>query len=221
MKQNKKTRVFIVDDHPVLRHGIKMLIDTEKSMEFSGESDEVGDAMKQINKLKPDIVIVDLSIDGQLSGFDLIKAIAHRYPRMGILVLSMHDEKAYAERSLKAGATGYIMKNKAHKYVINAINKIREGGIYLSEDMYESIVAKTLHGTADSANDPVETLSDREFEVFQMIANGLNTKEISSKMNLKISTIDSHKRHIREKLNLSTTQKLVIFASEWAKTHIK
>lgn len=211
-----KTKIIIVDDHPVVRQGMKMFIETDNSFEVCGEASNTEEAIKLINDLSPDVAIIDLSLGEEKSGLDLIKAIKQRFQSIKSLVLSMHDEELYAERALKAGARGYVMKKEAQENIIRAIKKIISGGIYLSENISEKILNEMICGSHENISDPSKLLSNREFEIFQFIGQGLNSKEISIRMNITKNTVDSHKRHIKEKLNLKNSTELMKKAVEFS-----
>jgi DNA-binding NarL/FixJ family response regulator len=208
-------KIIIVDDHPVVRQGIKMFIESEKHFIVCGEAGNANDAIKQINKNNPDVVIVDISLEGETSGLELIKAIRNRFPNVYTLVLSMHEESRYAERALKAGARGYIMKKEAQEKIMVAINKILDGGVYLSQTLSDKFITKFLHGNTEE-NNPINILTDKEFEIFRFIAEGLSSKEIAKRLNLSKNTIDSHKRNIKEKLQLRNSAELMKKAVEWS-----
>ena len=215
----KKTaiRVLIVDDHPIVRQGLAQLINQETDLMVCGESESAHHAIDAIGTLKPDIVIVDISLGGT-SGIELVKNIKVRYPKLLILVHSMHDETLYAERLLRAGASGYIMKQEATERVLTAIRKVLGGEIYLSEKMSAKMMQQLVGGKTASTGSPIERLSDRELEVFGLIGQGHGTRQIAEKMHLSVKTIESHRAHIKEKLNLKNANELVLHAIQWQGT---
>lgn len=204
-------RIFLIDDHPIVREGMERLISKEPDMEVCGESDGGENTLSGLEKASPEVVVLDLSLQDS-SGFDLIHVIQHHLPKAAIIVLSMHDENLYAERTLRAGASGYIMKQEAPAKVLDAIRKVADGHIYVSEQ----ISKRLLQGIVKPGNDsPVATLSDREFQVFQFIGEGLSHQNIADKLNLSIKTIESHVERIKNKLGLGSGRELLRRAMEW------
>ena len=203
-----------MDDHPVVRQGLKLLINQEPELTVCGEAENQQKAFAAIQEQHPDIAIIDLSL-AHSSGIDLIKNIKLRCPNLPILVLSMHDESLYAERALRAGARGYIMKQEAPEKVITAIRQVLQGSIYVSEKMG----VKMLHSYIDSPKTPitssVELLSDRELEVFQLLGKGLGTRQIAEKLNISIKTVEAYRANIKVKLNLKNSAELVQHAIHW------
>lgn len=215
-RRTMKRKIVIIDDHPALRQGLRIFIDSDSDFEICGEAEDSNSAIKILNEVNPDIAIVDISLESELAGLDLVRAISSRFPKVNILVLSMFDENIYAERCLRAGAKGYIMKSEAQEKILMAIKRIISGKIYLSEDIASIILEKLIHGNKDSQLDPVGNLSDKEFEVFQFVGKGLSSREIAREMNLSKNTIESHKRHIKEKLRLKGAHELIKFSSQWS-----
>lgn len=205
-------KVLLVDDHPIVRHGIRRLIEKEPGLQVCGEAEDVADALTLIENDPPDIIVLDLSLKNS-SGFDLILDVKQRWGDMRILVLSMYNEDVYAERVLRAGASGYIMKQEAPKKVITAIWAVLNGSIYVSD----KVSANILHHMAGkrTTTTAVDNLSDRELQVFQMIGEGLTHQQIADKLMLSIKTIESHVEHIKEKMNVSTGRELLQRAIEW------
>jgi DNA-binding NarL/FixJ family response regulator len=213
-----KFRVFLVDDHPITREGIGMLINQEPNLEVCGETDSAPKALELINQLSPDMAVIDISLKS-MSGIELMKNIKTLRSELPVLVMSMHDEGLYAERALRAGARGYIMKNEASDRIRTAIHRVLAGELYLSDRMKE----KMLHRLVSSKKNEevvssVELLSDREMEVFQLIGNGFSTKQIASKLNLSVKTIDSYREHLKLKLPLEHGSDLVRYAIQWVKS---
>lgn len=213
-KETKKLQVLVVDDHPVLRQGLKLLINQEPDLMVCGEAENPQQAFTAIKEKHPDIAIIDLSL-AQSSGIDLIKNIKSRYPRLPILVLSMHEESLYAERALRAGARGYIMKKEAPEKVITAIRKVLEGSLYVSEAMGDKLLNQFVGRKSATVSSPVELLSDRELDVFQLIGKGLGTRQIAEKLNISIKTVEVYRANIKEKLNLKSSAELVQHAIHW------
>lgn len=218
MTLSKITKIYIVEDHPIFRKGLVQLINNEANFEVCGESEESIDAINKIKKIKPDFVIVDISLKDS-SGIELIKDIRLHFPDINILVLSMHDEKIYAERVLREGAKGYMMKQEAPEIVIKAINHILDGKIYVSEEMASALMAKAVDGKKVGEENITDILSNRELQVFQMIGRGNSTREIASKLNVSIKTIENHRAHIKEKLDLKNSIELLQKATLWIKTN--
>ncbi len=213
-KETKKLRVLVVDDHPVLRQGLKLLINQEPDLMVCAEAENLQQAFTAIREERPDIAIIDLSL-AQSSGIDLIKNIKPRYPDLPILVLSMHEESLYAERALRAGARGYIMKKEAPEKVISAIRKVLEGSLYVSEAMGDKLLHQFVSRKSATVSSPVELFSDRELEVFQLIGKGLGTRQIAEKLNISIKTVEVYRANIKEKLNLKSSAELVQHAIHW------
>ena len=209
-----KADILIVDDHPIVRQGLAELIDHEDDLVVCGQAEDAHQAMKAVKELKPDMAIVDISLK-ETSGMELIKDIKAQYPNLPILALSMHDESLYAERALRAGARGYIMKAEATEKVILAVRKILSGQIYISEKMASKMMQKLVGGSTEISTSPVERLSDRELEVFQLIGKGFGTRQISERLYLSIKTIETYRAHIKEKLNLSDAAELLQYAIQW------
>jgi DNA-binding NarL/FixJ family response regulator len=208
-----KRRLFLVEDHPVTREGFAQLINYQSDLQVCGQAGSAAKAIVGIETLAPDAVIVDLSL-AESNGLELIKHFKARYPSLGILVLSTHDESLYAERALRAGARGYVMKQAPTSEVMKAIRQVLAGELYLSDAIRTKLVHKQLHHGHQRGSD-VERLSDRELEVFEMIGHGHTTRQISSKLHLSVSTVETHRAHIKEKLRLTNAVELVRRAVEW------
>jgi DNA-binding NarL/FixJ family response regulator len=202
-------RILIVEDHPIMRSGLVQLISQEKEFVVCGQFEEAGSAFGAIEKLKPDAAIIDLSLKAS-SGLELIKSIKAAYPKLIMLVLSMYDEAIYAERVLRAGAAGYVMKQEATEKVLVALRKVLGGGIYLSEKMSSKFMHQLVGGgKAANGGSLIERLSDRELEVFGLIGEGRGTRQIADQLHLSVKTVESHRAHIKEKLNLRSATELV------------
>ncbi len=209
-----KKNILIVDDHPIVRRGFTQLIDQEPDLKVCGEAENVQEAMQAIADYKPDMVIVDISLKDS-NGIDLIKIIADKYEGMPVLVVSMHDESVYAERVVRAGAKGYLMKQEADEVVIAAIRRILKGGLYLSEKINEKILLNLSSHRQKSEDSPVARLSDRELEVFRMIGQGRGTRQIAEALHLSIKTVESYRARIKDKLYLESGNELVLQAILW------
>jgi DNA-binding NarL/FixJ family response regulator len=217
--QRSKRSVLIVDDHPVVRQGLAQLINQEKDLEVRGYAEDAFQAMQAIKDVRPDMVIVDISLK-DTSGMDLIKDVKIQYPNLPILILSMHDESLYAERALRAGAKGYIMKHEATEQVITAIRRVLAGQIYVSDTMAAKMVTKLATGAAQPSASPVESLSDRELEVFRLIGEGHKTRDVADKLHLSVKTIETYRAHIKEKLGFKDGNELFRFAVEWVNSEM-
>jgi DNA-binding NarL/FixJ family response regulator len=206
-----KNRVFIVDDHPIVRQGLTQLINEEDDLTVCGDAGDITHALQAVAECQPDIVIVDLTLqDG--SGIRLVEDLLFSRPGLLILVLSMHDESIYAERCLKAGAKGYIMKQDPPEKVLFAIKKVLNGQIYVSKDLEEIFLNRFISSEFKSYTSPVERLSNRELEVFHLIGQGLKTLEIADKLNLSVKTIETYIEHIKKKMNFRDFRELFMHA---------
>src|SRR5271163_1542119 len=203
----KKT-VFVVDDHPLLRQGLALLINQQQDLEVCGEAEEAQAAMRAIAQRRPDILIVDISLNGP-DGLDLLKTIRASYPELPVLILSMHDEAIYAERALRARANGYIMKQEATEKVLVAVRRILGGDIYLSDRMANKLLHQYISGASPDMNSRLSALSDRELEVFRLIGEGRSTRQIAEKLHLSIKTVETYQAHIKDKLSLRSGRELV------------
>jgi len=211
-------RVLIVDDHPIVRQGLAQLINQADDLQVCGQAEDSYQAMQAIKTLTPDMVIVDISLK-DTSGMELIKDIKVQYADMPILTLSMHDEGVYAERALRAGARGYIMKQEATERVITAIRRVLAGEMYVSDTVAAKMVSKLASGAGSTS--PLESLSDRELEVFRLIGEGHGTREVAEKLHLSIKTIETYRAHIKEKLGFKNANELFRAAVEWVNSEQK
>jgi DNA-binding NarL/FixJ family response regulator len=212
--ERKRSRVLVVDDHPLLRLGITSLIEEEDDLEVCGQASGYSEALTLISKEMPDIAIVDLSIkDG--SGLELIPTLRTAMPELKILVSSMHDESLFAERCLKAGALGYVNKSEVPAKLIQAIRRVLEGRIYLSDEMSERMLQNATQASTGVGESPIDTLSNREIEVFEMIGRGLSTKQIAEQIHLSIKTVETYRENIKHKLKLGGGNELVRYAVHW------
>jgi DNA-binding NarL/FixJ family response regulator len=207
-------RLLIVDDHPMMRNGLAQLIDNEGDLKVGAEADTAGQALNAIAKQKFDLALVDISLPDK-NGLELIKDIRTLKPELPILVVSMHDEMIYAERVLRAGARGYIMKQEGGQKFLAAIRQVLAGKVFVSEKMSARILENFSGNQPENSGSPVKRLSDREFEVFQLIGQGIGTREIAGRLHLSIKTVEVHRANIKEKLSLTTATELVRFAVRW------
>jgi DNA-binding NarL/FixJ family response regulator len=215
MRSPEKRRVLIVDDHPIVRQGLAQLIEQEQDLTVCGQAENAHDAMRGIEDLNPDLVVVDITLK-ETSGMELIKDIKISHPSLPVLTLSMHDEAIYAERALRAGAKGYIMKQEAIEKVVTAIRRVLAGDVYISDDMATKMVSKMVGRDADKGVSPVERLSDRELEVFRLIGEGFGTREMAEKLRLSVKTIETYRAHIKDKLGLQDANEMLRAAIQWA-----
>ena len=207
-------RVFLVDDHPLVRESLANLIEQQPDLRVCGEADGTVSALVAIGAAQPDIAIIDLSL-GERSGLELIRDLRHAHPHVAVLVLSMHDESLYAERALRAGARGYIMKREATRNVILAIRRVLAGKIAVSDRLAETLAEKLVSGAPPGPRSPVELLSDRELEVFRWVGEGRTTRQIAESLHLSAKTVQAYHARIKEKLGLTTANELLREAVRW------
>jgi DNA-binding NarL/FixJ family response regulator len=207
-------RVLIVDDHPIVRQGLRRVMENEEDLTVCGEAETARDARIAIRELNPDIVIADISLK-QGDGIELVRDVRAHHPQLPILVLSMHDETIYAERMLSAGANGYIMKQAASEQFLVSLRRVLDGGIYVSEAVGNNMIQKFAAGGSYISANPIDRLSNRELQILHMIGKGLSTRETAHALNLSIKTVESHRQRIKRKLNLSTGTQLVQYAVSW------
>ncbi len=211
--------IIIVEDHPIFRMGMKEMIEHESDMSVCGEACDVIGALKLIREKRPDIVIVDLSLK-ESNGLDIVKEIADYHKPMACLVLSMHDEALHAERCIMAGAKGYIMKQEASESVIVAIRRIMDGHIHVSPTIMSHILNSFQRQPDMLHESPLKRITDREFEIFQLIGRGMSSKQIANQLNISVKTIGTYRERIKEKLNLKSAGELVRYAVIWVETGI-
>ncbi len=223
IKVSNKTKinVLIIDDHPVVREGLKNIINSETDLFVCGEYGDGYLALENIKQTKTDVIILDISLK-DISGLDLIPIIRKKYPKVPILILSMHDEDIYAKRVLKAGAQGYIMKIEAQEKLISAIRKVTGGDIYVSDNIVKNILLQSINPKKINTNIlSIDCLTNRELEVFKLIGQGNSTRKIAEKLLLSIKTIETYKEHIKEKMNLNNATELIQAAVLWTKNNNK
>lgn len=212
-----KQQLLIVDDHPMMREGLAQLINNEPDLAVCGKAGSSSEALDLVEKFKPALVIVDISLPDK-SGLELIKDLHALHAGLPVLVISMHDESLHAERALRAGARGYIMKQEGGEKLMEAIRQVLTGHIYVSSKMSERILEIFSGIRTKSSRSPIESLTDREFEVFSLIGQGLGTREIARRLNLSIKTVEVHRANIKQKLNLKGATELVRHAVRWVET---
>jgi DNA-binding NarL/FixJ family response regulator len=206
---------MVVDDHPIVRQGLAMMINREPDLFVCAEAEEAMSAMQSILSAKPDLLIVDISLNGP-DGIDLLKNIRISHPTLPVLILSMHDETIYAERALRAGANGYIMKQEATDKVLTALRRILGGEIYVSDRIANKLLRHYVNGSGHLRGSSVSDLSDRELEVFRLIGGGHSTRQIAEELHLSIKTVESYQAHIKEKLSLRSSRELMQRAVQWS-----
>ncbi|MFI5166328.1 MAG: response regulator [Thermoanaerobaculales bacterium] len=209
-----KARIFLVDDHPLVREWLTNLIHQQPDLIVCGEAEDAAQALPGIAESKPDLAVVDISLEGS-SGIELIKGIKALKPPVAVIVLSMHDENLYAERALRAGARGYIMKRETAKRIIVAIRQVLQGKLYLSERLMALFAEKFVDGRVPAGEPSVELLSDRELEVFQLLGQGHDTRQIAERLHVSLKTIQTFCARIKEKLDLSSATELLREAIRW------
>jgi DNA-binding NarL/FixJ family response regulator len=210
----KPARILIVDDHPIVRHGLAQLINDEPDLVVCGSAATPSEALSATDTTAPDLVVVDLAL-GDDSGLELIKALRAHHPDLRILVLSMHDEVYYADRVLRAGAMGYVMKQEPAERMIAAIHQVLGGSVFLSEAMAASLLTRMVGERKVDGGSLLERLTDRELQVLEYIGKGLGTRQIAEKLHLSIKTVENYREHLKSKLNLKSSAELVRYAVRW------
>lgn len=208
------TRILLVDDHPLLRQGIALTLEAEPDLEVAGQAGDAEEAVALFEEVDPDLVITDISLPG-VNGLELLKNLLTLRPDLPVLVVSRHDEELYAERAVRAGARGYVSKVAAGDQIVTAVRRVLRGGIHLSEDLKDRMLFGAASGTKDPTQTPLEVLSDRELEVFEMTGRGLPTREISERLHLSVKTVESYRSRIKAKLGLANGTELMKHAVTW------
>jgi DNA-binding NarL/FixJ family response regulator len=215
--RQEKRRILLVDDHPIVREGLVELILRRKDLEVCGVTGNGHEAFELVRRLKPDLAVIDIALNG-VSGIELLKALKLEVPQLALLVLSMYDEGLYAERALRAGALGYIMKQEASELILKAIDSALKGEVYLSDRMKEKLLHHLVEAPTGKEGFSVDRLSDRELEVFQLIGNGFATRQIAERLHLSIKTIESYRESLKQKLQFKHGAELVQQAIRWARS---
>ena len=217
----RKSRVFLVDDHPLVREGLANLINGQKDLIVCGEAEDSAGAISGIAKTKPDVALVDISLKNE-SGLELVKNLESQFPLVAWIVLSMHDEALYAERALRAGARGYVMKRESTKSVLASIRRVMEGGVYVSERVVNSMARRFSSSPKRVESTPVERLSDRELEIFRLLGQGRTTAQIAEDLHLSLKTVQAYCARAKEKFGVSSLGELLRAAIRWEDaTHLK
>jgi DNA-binding NarL/FixJ family response regulator len=211
-------RVFLVDDHPAIREAIRDRIEETIDIEVCGEAESSDEAFRQIEKMTPDVAVVDISLK-DAHGLDLVQNIQSQHSDVQIVVFSMYDEEVYAERAVRAGASGFLMKSEPTKSLIEAIRTVHDGEVYLSRRMASRILNRVARGESDGAQFPIDELTDRELAVFQMLGEGYSVEEIQDRLNLARKTIETYRRRAKEKLDFDSVSQLLQYAVQWNAAH--
>ncbi len=206
--------MLVVDDHPLFRKGVVQLLNDEPDIEVRAQAGTSTEALSAVRRNNVDLAVIDISLEGGPDGIELTKSIRAERPRLPVLILSMHDETLYAERALRAGARGYVMKREALDQFITAVRTVLRGEIFISPSMSNRMVYDHIHG-GDYSRSPVDRLSDRELEVLQLIGKGHDVRDIANGLHLSTKTVEAHRAHIKEKLNLANAREVVRFATNW------
>jgi DNA-binding NarL/FixJ family response regulator len=215
-KPKNRARVLIVDDHPAVREALALRIGRHSDLEVCGEAADTGEALRLVGETRPDVAVIDISLKTG-NGIDLIKRIRDRNDHVRILVWSMHSESLYAERALRAGAMGYINKDQATDRIVEAVRRVLEGKVWLSEVMAERMLQRAVGARRQEATpSPLDALADRELEVFRLIGQGAKTAEIAERLHLSVKTVETYRDRIRQKLDLDDGTKLAHYAAQWA-----
>jgi DNA-binding NarL/FixJ family response regulator len=217
MGNSFKKSIVIVDDHPLMRKGLSQTLETDPIFEVIEQLDRGEELIQKMDELNPELIIVDVSLPG-MSGLELVKHIISQREDQKILVVSRHDESLYAERVIRAGAKGYVMKLEAGEVLLKAARKVLNGGIYVSEEVSERLLMGMARGQKEVMESPIEKLSDRELEVFELTGKGNSTREIAEKLHLSVKTVESYRARIKTKLNLENATELMVHAVKWVET---
>jgi len=217
----RKSRVFIVDDHPLVREGLTNLINGQDDLIVCGEAKDSAQAINGIGKARPHVALIDISLENE-SGLELVKQLKTQFPQVALIILSMHDEALYAERALRAGAQGYVMKHETSKSVLASIRRVLEGGVYVSERIVKRMALKLTSSRKPIISSPVERLSDRELEIFRLLGQGRTTSQIAADLNLSLKTVQAYCARAKEKFGVASLTELLHAAIRWDdSSHVK
>lgn len=214
---DNKKKILIVEDHPIVRRGFASLINHEPDLVVCGDAEDVHGALEAIDRCQPDLVLIDIFLKDS-SGIDLIKTLQERCKGLPVLVVSMHEESLYADRVIRAGAMGYVMKREAEQTIVTAIRRILEGRVYLSDRMQERVLLSYSGRRTEAARSPLEALSDRELEIFERLGHGQSIRKIAEDLHLSVKTVDAHRAHIKEKLALESSTEVLQHAVRWVQS---
>jgi DNA-binding NarL/FixJ family response regulator len=217
----RKSRVFVVDDHPLVREGLTNLINGQDDLTVCGEAKDSAQAINGIGKARPNVALIDISLENE-SGLELLKQLKTQFPQVALIILSMHDEALYAERALRAGAQGYVMKHETSKSVLASIRRVLEGGVYVSERIVKRMALKLTSSRKPIITSPVERLSDRELEIFRLLGQGRTTSQIAADLNLSLKTVQAYCARAKEKFGVASLTELLHAAIRWDdSSHVK
>jgi len=217
----RKSRVFIVDDHPLVREGLTNLINGQDDLIVCGEAKDSAEAINGIAKARPDVALIDISLENE-SGLELVKQLKTQFPQVALIILSMHDEALYAERALRAGAQGYVMKHETSKSVLASIRRVLGGGVYVSERIVKRMALRLTSSRQPITSSPVERLSDRELEIFRLLGQGRTTSQIAGDLNLSLKTVQAYCARAKEKFGVASLTELLYAAIRWDDaSHVK
>ena len=217
----RKSRVFIVDDHPLVREGLTNLINGQDDLIVCGEAKDSAQAINGIAKARPDVAFIDISLENE-SGLELVKQLKTQFPQVALIILSMHDEALYAERALRAGAQGYVMKHETSKSVLASIRRVLGGGVYVSERIVKRMALRLTSSRQPITSSPVERLSDRELEIFRLLGQGRTTSQIAGDLNLSLKTVQAYCARAKEKFGVASLTELLYAAIRWDDaSHVK
>jgi len=217
----RKSRVFIVDDHPLVREGLTNLINGQDDLIVCGEAKDSARAVNGIAKARPDVAVIDISLENE-SGLELVKQLAGQFPQVSLIILSMHDETLYAERALRAGARGYVMKHETSKSVLASIRRVLGGGVYVSERIVNRMALRLTSSRQPATSSPIERLSDRELEIFRLLGQGRTTSQIAGDLNLSLKTVQAYCARAKEKFGVASLTELLRAAIQWDDaSHVK
>lgn len=214
-----RKRILLVDDHPMTRYGMAQLLRQQCEFEVCGEADTAHRALAAVESLQPDLVLADLTMPGK-HGLEFVKDMRAMHPEVAVLVVSMHDETLYAERVLKAGGRGYVMKHVGGKELLRAVRRVLDGHVYLSNVMAEKALDAFSDRRSQTSDSVIGQLTDRELQVFQCLGQGMTSREIGQQLHMGVKTVETHRRHVREKLNLKTGPELIKFAVRWVSSQL-
>jgi len=215
-----KHRIFIIDDHPLVREGLTNLINRHDDLMVCGEAEDSAEAIAGIARTQPDVAVIDISLKNE-SGLELVKNLQSQFPAVGLIVLSMHDEALYAERALRAGARGYVMKRETTKSVLTAIRRVLEGSVYISQRVVNSMARRFVLSDKELPSSPVEQLSDRELEIFRLLGQGCTTSQIADDLHVSLKTVQAYCARAREKFGVNSFGELIRLAVRWDVAHVK
>lgn len=218
-REPRKARVLVVDRHPIERHGLWHLVNAQQDLEVCGEADTAAEAMAAVERATPDLVVMDLTL-GQADGFALIRSLRELSPALPILVVSGRGDLLFAERALRAGARGYVTRDDAVEAILETIRQLLKGAVYVAPSVSAQMVQRLAGGEGENGRSAFHTLTDRELQVLNLLGQGRTTREVAGVLGVSVKTVDSHRHHIKKKLNLRTGSELVRYAVQWVEMHL-